>query len=74
MAGTKEGGEKAAANRGEASLREAGRKGAESLNRDPQKKSEASQKGAATRGHDNLNAANREGSIKTQSGKREEED
>lgn len=72
MTGTSEGGKKAAATRGEESLREAGRHGAEGLNRDPQKKSEASKKAAQTRGHESLAAAGREGGKHSHGGRKED--
>jgi uncharacterized protein len=70
MAGTPEGGEKAAKTRGRESLAEAGRKGAEALASDPQKKSEASRKAAETRGHDEMAAIGRKGGEHSHGGGR----
>jgi general stress protein YciG len=61
MAGTSEGGKKAAAHRSEESLRKSGEAGANALNSDPEKKSEASRKAAQTRGHDEMAKMGREG-------------
>lgn len=58
MAGTQEGGKKAAAHQ---DMSEKGRKGAEALNSNPEKKSEASRKAAETRGHESMAAMGSQG-------------
>ena len=65
MAGTHEGGKKAAAHQ---DMSEKGRKGAEVLNSNPEKKSQASRKAAETRGHESMAAMGSQGGQRSHSG------
>lgn len=71
MAGTSEGGKKAAAHQ---DMSEKGRKGAEALNADSEKKSAAAKKAAETRGHESLSAAGKKGGEHSHGGKSKDED
>ena len=73
MAGTSEGGKKAAETRGHDEMADMGRKGGESLASDTEKKSEASKKAAETRGHDEMADMGRKGGEHSHGGKNEEE-
>ena len=69
MAGTSEGGRKAAETRGHASLSAAGRKGAEVRHsKSPEEESAIARKAAQTRGHESLSEAGRRGGQASRTG------
>jgi len=68
MAGTREGGKKAAENRGHESVSQAGKKGAASVSHG--KRVEAGKKAAESRSHESLSEAGRKGDQHSHSGGR----
>jgi len=71
MAGTKEGGKKAAQSRGHESLSQAGKRGAASLSHE--QRVEIGKKAAQTRGHESLSEAGRKGGQNSHGGGRRRE-
>lgn len=72
MAGTSEGGKKAAQTRGRESLSEAGKKGAASISHET--RVEAGKKAAQTRGHESLSEAGRKGGERSHGGRGKEKE
>jgi uncharacterized protein len=66
MAGTSEGGKKAAETRGQESLSQTGKKGAQSI--DHETRVEAGKKAAETRGHESLSQGGRKGGENSHGG------